>query len=141
MKRTQLLQELRKMRFDQAWEGWSEGRLSQFEAAQLLGMSERNFRRYCRRFEEEGLDGLIDRRLEQVSQRRAPVDEVMAVQERYRSRYAGWNVKHFHAWYRREGGTRSYSWVKSRLQEGGLVAKAPGRGKHRKRRERAACRP
>jgi len=138
MKRTQLLQELRKMRFDQAWEGWSEGRLSQFEAAQLLGMSERNFRRYCRRFEEDGLDGLIDRRLEQVSHRRAPVDEVMAVQERYRSRYAGWNVKHFHAWYRREGGTRSYSWVKSRLQEGGLVAKASGRGKHRKRRERAA---
>jgi len=44
MKRTQLLQELRKMRFEQAWEGWSEGRLSQFEAAQLLGMSERNFR-------------------------------------------------------------------------------------------------
>jgi len=116
------------MRFDQAWEGWSEGRLSQFEAAQLLGMSERNFRRYCRRFEEEGLDGLIDRRLEQVSHRRAPVDEVMAVQERYRSRYAGWNVKHFHAWYRRDGGTRSYSWVKSRLQEGGLVAKAPWPG-------------
>jgi len=138
MKRTQLLQELRKMRFEQAWEGCSEGRLSQFEAAQLLGMSERNFRRYCRRFEEDGLDGLIDRRLGQVSHRRAPVDEVMAMSERYRSRYQGWNVKHFHAWYRREGGTRSYSWVKSRLQEGGLVVKAPGRGKHRKRRERAA---
>jgi len=31
MKRTKLLQELRKMRFEQAWKGWSEGRLSQFE--------------------------------------------------------------------------------------------------------------
>jgi len=38
----------------------------------------------------------------------------------------------------REGGTRSYTWVKSRLQEGGLIAKEPGRSKHRKRRERAA---
>jgi len=107
MKRTQLVQVLRKTRFEQAWEGWSEGRLGQFEAAQLLGMSERNFRRYCRRFEEDGLDGLIDRRLEQVC--RAPVDEVMAVQERYRSRYAGWNVKHFHAWYRREGGRHEWT--------------------------------
>jgi len=138
MKRTKLLQELRKMRFEQAWEGWGEGRLSQFEAAQLLGVSERTFRRYCVRFEQDGLEGLIDRRLEQISHRRAPVDEVLGVQERYRSRYQGWNVKHFYVWYRREGGTRSYSLVKSRLQEGGLVAKASGRGKHRKRRERAA---
>jgi hypothetical protein len=49
----------------------------------------------------------------------------------------GWSAKHFYAWYRRDGGTRSYTWVKSRLQEAGLVAKAKGRGKHRKRRERA----
>jgi len=122
MKRTKLLQELRKMRFEQAWEGWSEGQLSQCEAAQLLGVCERTFRRYCSRFEQDGLEGLIDRRLEQVSHRRAPVDEVMAVQERYRSRYHGWNVKHFYAWYRREGGTRSYSWVKSRLQVGARQA-------------------
>jgi len=121
------------MRFEQAWKGWSEGRSSQFEAAQPLGMSQRNFRRYCRRFEEEGLDGLSDRCLEQVSDRRAPVDEVPAVQERCHSRYAGWNVKHFHAWCRREGGTRSHSWVKGRLHEGALLARAPGRGKCRER--------
>ncbi|MGB9671383.1 MAG: hypothetical protein ACPLXR_09595, partial [Halothiobacillaceae bacterium] len=46
--------------------------------------------------------------------------------------------KHFHAWYRREGGRRSCTWVKNRLQEAGVVKKAPGRGKHRKRRARAA---
>jgi hypothetical protein len=66
------------------------------------------------------------------------VDEVMALVERYKERHLGWNVKHFHTWYCRDGGTRSYSWVKSRLQEAGLVQKASGRGKHRKRRERAA---
>jgi hypothetical protein len=62
----------------------------------------------------------------------------MALVERYRSRHSGWNVKHFHAWYRKDGGLRSYTWVKSRLQEPGAVERAPGRGKHRKRRERAA---
>ena len=81
---------------------------------------------------------MIDRRLMQVSHRRAPLDEVMRVTERYRERHAGWNAKHFYAWYRKDGGQRSYTWVKSRLQEVGLISKSPGRGKHRKRRERAA---
>lgn len=138
MRRTELLQEIRKMRFEEAYGGWQSGRLTQEEAARLLGVCDRTFRRYVARYEEEGLEGLIDRRLGQLSHRRAPVDEVMALIERYRSRFEGWNVKHFHAWYRRAGGRRSYTWVKNRLQEAALVAKAPGRGKHRKRRERAA---
>jgi hypothetical protein len=126
------------MRFEEAYEGWSAGRLTQAAAAQILGMCERSFRRYLSRYEAEGLDGLIDRRLEHVSNRRAAVDEVMAVTEQYRSRHSGWNVKHFHSWYRREGGTRGYTWVKQRLQEAQLVPKAEKRGAHRKRRERSA---
>jgi transposase len=126
------------MRFEEAYEGWNAGRLTQSEAAQLLGMCERSFRRYLSRYEAEGLDGLIDRRLDQISNRRAPVDEVMALSERYRTRHSGWNVKHFHSWYKREGGTRSYTWVKKRLQEAKLVPKAEKRGAHRKRRERSA---
>lgn len=138
MRRTELLQEIRKMRFEEAYAGWNAGRLTQCEAARLLGVCERSFRRYLSRYEVDGLEGLIDRRLEQVSNRRAPVDEVMALTERYRSRHSGWNVKHFHSWYQREGGTRSYTWVKQRLQEAELVAKAAQRGAHRKRRERSA---
>jgi transposase len=138
MKRTELLQEIRKMRFEEAYEGWNTGRLTQAEAAQILGMCERSFRRYLARYEAEGLEGLIDRRLEQVSNRRAPVDEVMALTEQYRSRHLGWNVKHFHSWYRRTGGTRSYTWVKKRLQGAKLVPKYEKRGAHRKRRERSA---
>ncbi|MGH7261727.1 MAG: helix-turn-helix domain-containing protein [Nitrospiraceae bacterium] len=135
MKRTKWLQETRKMRFEEAVGGWRSRRLTQEEAARLLSVCERTFRRYLDRYEEAGLDGLIDKRMEQVSHRRAPVDEVVRLVDRYRSRHSGWNVKHFHAWYRRDGGTRSYSWVKSRLQESGLVAKAAKRGAHRKRRE------
>lgn len=138
MRRTELLQEIRQMRFEEAYGGWNAGWLTQEEAARLLGVGERSFRRYVVRYEAEGLEGLIDRRLEQLSNRRAPVDEVMAVVERYRDRHLGWNVRHFHSWYRREGGVRSYSWVKNRLQEAGVVEKAKRRGTHRKKRERCA---
>jgi transposase len=137
MKRTEWLQETRKMRFEEAYEGWRERRLTQEEAARLLGVHERTFRRYIDRYEEAGLEGLVDRRLAQISHRRAPVDEVMRVTEQYRHRHLGWNAKHFYAWYRREGGGRSYTWVKSRLQEADLVPKSKGRGAHRKRRERS----
>jgi hypothetical protein len=126
------------MRFGEAYEGWNSGRLTQAQAGLLLGMCERGFRRYLLRYEADGLDGLIDRRLEQISNRRAPLDEVMALTEQYRSRHSGWNVKHFHSWYKRDGGTRSYTWVKQRLQEAALVPKAGKRGTHRKRRERSA---
>ncbi len=139
MKATELLQEIRKMRFKQAYEGWHAGELTQTEAARLLGMCERSFRRYLARYEEFDLQGLIDKRIEQVSHRRAPVDEVMNLVSLYSTRYEGWNVRHFHGWYRREHeGSRSYTWVKNGLQAAGVVAKAPQRGAHRKRRERAA---
>ena len=57
MRPTELLQEIRKMRFEEAYEAWNQGRLTQAEAAQLLGMCERSFRRYLGRYEAEGLDG------------------------------------------------------------------------------------
>jgi len=126
------------MRFEEAYEQWNVGRLTQGEAARLLGVCERSFRRYLVRYEADGLEGLVDRRLEQASQRRAPVDEVLALTQRYRQRHEGWNVRHFHSWYRRDGGERSYSWVKHRLQEAGLVAKGKAKGAHRRKRERMA---
>ena len=125
------------MRFEEAYGGWQSGRLTQAEAASLLGVCERTFRRYLARHEESGLEGLVDRRLEQVSHRKAPVDEVLRVTERYRRRHEGWSTKHFYAWYKKDGGMRSYTWVKSRLQEAALVPKAKARGAHRKRRERS----
>lgn len=137
MNRTELLQELRKMRFEEAYGGWQEKRLTQAEAALLLGVCERTFRRYVDRHEEGGLEALEDKRISQASHRLAPVDEVMRLTEQYRSRHLGWNAKHFFAWYRKGGGSRSYTWVKSRLQEAGLIERAKKRGAHRKRRERS----
>jgi len=137
MRPAEWLQEARMRRFEEAYDGWIEERLSQEEAARILGVSDRTFRRYVERYDDGGQEALVDKRLSQASHRKAPVDEVMALTERYRARHDGWSARHFHSWYQRSGGTRSYTWVKTRLQEARLVKKAPRRGVHRKRRERA----
>ena len=72
MKRTEWLQEAKKMRFEEAYGGYRRGSLTQSEAALLLGVCDRTFRRYMSRYDEGGLDALLDKRLVQVSHRRAP---------------------------------------------------------------------
>ena len=127
------------MRWEEAHEGWRCKRLTQEEAAHLLGVCERTFRRYVDRYEEEGLDGLVDKRLTQVSHRKAPVDEVLRLEALYKQRYDGWTVKHFFERYQDEHqGTRSYNWVRKTLQSAQLVEVGRRRGPHRKRRPRAA---
>ncbi len=138
MNRAEFMQELRKMRFEEAYKGWTEKRLSQREAAEILGVCDRTFRRYVQRFEGDGVEGLIDYRLGQVSHRRAPVDEVIALTTLYTTRYSGWNTRHFHERYQQGGGKRSYTWVKSALQKEGAVKRGQGKGKHRKQRARRA---
>ncbi|MDI9392633.1 MAG: ISNCY family transposase [Synergistota bacterium] len=137
MRRTELLQEVRRMRFEELYTSWTDGHLTQEQAALALGVCDRTFRRYINRYEEDGLEGLLDKRLTQASHRRAPVDEVMELADTYRQQHRGWNVKHYHSWYRRAGGTRSYSWVKNTLQSEGLVTKSRKRGSHRIKRDRA----
>jgi hypothetical protein len=127
------------MRFKEAYEGYQGNRLSQSEAAALLGVCDRSFRRYMHRYEDSGMDGLLDRRLNGPSHRRAPVDEMMALQDLYSTRYRGWNVRHFHRWYQRDHeGQRSYSWVKKQLQSAGLVDKTKTPGPHRMKRAPSA---
>ncbi len=126
------------MRFEEAFELWQSKSLTQEEAAQLLGVCDRSFRRYIDRYEEDGLQGLIDKRLEQVSHHKAPVDEVLELETLYKDRYDSWNVKHFYERYQDEHkGERSYTWVKNKLQARGLVKKGKRKGRHRKRRDRA----
>lgn len=125
------------MRFEEAYAGWQEGQLTQAEAARLLGVCERTLRRQIDRYEADGMEGLLDKRLLQLSHKRAPVDEVLKLVDLYRTSFQGWNVKHFHTWYTREhGGQRCYTWVKSCLQKAGAVARSKARGKHRKKRDR-----
>jgi hypothetical protein len=135
MNQTAFLNKVKQMRFEEAYAGYQGKRLSQTEAATLLGIRNRSFRWYMSRYEESGLDGLLDQRLDQPSHRRAPLDEVINLQDLYSTRYQGWNVRHFHAWYQREhDGRRSYSWVKSQLQSANLVRRSKTRGPHRIKR-------
>ena len=136
--RARYMQENRKMRFQEAYDGWSQGRLTQAEAALLLGQCERSFRRPIERHEADGLDGLLDQRLSQISKRRASAMEVDYVVRLYKSSFAGWNVAHFHTKHQCEfQGQRSYSWLKTVLQGAGLGQAHKCRGQHRIKRERA----
>lgn len=137
MNRTAWLQDRRMQKFRDVLSRWERRDLSMIEAAELLGMSERQFRRYRLRFDEEGEAGLLDKRLGKASVKRIPADEIERMLRLYKTQYRGWNVSHFH-----EHGQRDhkfywgYSFTKAQLQLAGLVARAERRGAHRRKRER-----
>ncbi len=111
--------------------------LTQIEAAEMLGITERSFRRWCRRFEGEGDAGLLDRRLGRASSKRVPPDDEAEIERLYRTRYQGFNARHFHEHLVGEHQFRwSYTWTKLFLQSKGLLEKAPRRGVHRRKRPR-----
>jgi transposase len=119
---------------------WEAGELSMLEAGELVGMSERQFRRYRDRFEEDGEEGLRDRRLGKASSKRVPVDEKDRVLALYREAHRGWNARHFHEHLRRDHGFRwGYTWIKTQLHTAGLVERAARRGAPRRKRERKPC--
>jgi|TARA_B100000315_G_C14535797_1_gene568380 transposase len=139
MGRTEVLQGIRLMKFEEVYERSLGRRLSQSEAALVLGVSERTFRRWRDRFEAEGAEGLYDRRLGKVSARRVAVDTVMEVLELFDTRYWDFTAKHF--WEKlveEHGFTRSYNWVRLMLQAHGRKRAAPRRGAHRRKRPRRA---
>ncbi len=97
MSRSRYVQEHRAMRFEEAYQGWTGGRLTQAEAAMLLGQCERSFRRHVERYKAGGLEGLLDKRLSQISKRKAGEAEIAQVVQGYKSGFAGRNVAHFHS--------------------------------------------
>jgi len=140
MNRATWLQDRRMLKFRDVLSRWERRELSMMEAGELLGMSERQFRRYRERFEEDAEAGLIDRRLRRPSEKRIGSAEIERMLELYRGVYRGWNVKHFH-----EHGMRDhkfswgYTWTKTQLHTAGLVERAKRRGAHRRKRERKPC--
>ncbi len=139
MRRTEQVQGLRLMKFEELLERTTRRELSQAEAASILGMSERSFRRWRDRYEASGAEGLYDRRLSRPSGRRVPVDTVMSMLELFDTRYWDFTAKHFHEKLVCEHNfTRSYNWVRLTLQAHGRSRPAPRRGAHRRKRERRA---
>ena len=125
------------MRFEELYDQRTEGSLSVEEAARILGVDVRTFRRWCHRYEEEGAVGLADQRLAKIAHNAAPIDEVLELLSLFETRYPRFTVAHFYDKYRDEHkGIRGYTWVKTQLQKAGLVNKASKRGAHRRKRER-----
>jgi transposase len=125
------------MRFEGLLDRHEGGELSQIEAAEMLGISERSFRRWRDRLREEGRSGLADRRVGKASGRRADVTEIARMLELYRGRYADFTVKHFHEQLmKRHGYKLGYTVTKVHLHRAGLVTPAVKRSAHRKKRPR-----
>jgi len=116
---------------------WESAEIGQSDAAELLGVSERTFRRWRDQYEEDGEAGLVDGRLGKASGKRVSQDKRDEVAELYRKRYAGFTAKHFHerltSHHAFKGG---YTWTKQLLYSTGLLQKAKTRGAHRRKRPR-----
>jgi transposase len=137
MGRARVLEEIRIMRFEEVLERHERGSLTQAEAGEMLGMSERTFRRWQVRYREEGVAGLVDGRVGKPSPRRADEGELARARGLYAEMYGGFTAKHFHEKLVACHGYRlGYTVTRLALQGAGLMKRAPRRGAHRRRRPR-----
>jgi transposase len=111
------------------------GKLTWWEAAEIMGVTDRTMRRWRGRIEKYGYSSLYDRR-KHSSPKRIPLEEAKRILKLYEEKYSDFNVRHFHEKLASEHQIDlSYTWVKKALQLAGLV-RATKRGKHRRRRPR-----
>jgi transposase len=137
MGRARVLEDIRIMRFEEVLDRHERGYLTQAEAGEMLGMSERTLRRWQVRSREEGEAGLRDRRVGQPSPRRADPGEIARATALYAEMYDGFTARHFHEKLVEGHGYRlGYTVTRLALQAAGLVRRAPRRGAHRRRRPR-----
>jgi len=113
------------------------GALSCVEAASLLGISERHFRRLRDAYLEGGAEAIIDQRRGRPAPNRAPDGMADWVAEQYLSKYFDFTAKHFHEALKRDGFRYGYTWTKSVLYLRGLLKPAKTRGPHRRKRPRS----
>src|SRR5437667_7982507 len=93
-------------------------RITWWQAAEILGISDRSMRRWRERYEKHGYDGLFDRRRGKPSPKRLAVEVVEEVLRLYQEKYFDFNVRHFHeklqAWGR---GERNFGTWQGRLPQ------------------------
>ena len=112
-------------------------KITWWEAAEIIGVTDRTMRRWRERLEVHGYSGLVDRRKGKPSDRRVPLKKVEEVLGLYRDKYHDLNMRHFHEKLREEHGIElSYTFVQKALQGAGLAPRGRRRRTHRRRRER-----
>jgi transposase len=112
-------------------------KITWWDAAEIIGVTDRTMRRWRERLEQDGYAGLADRRKGQPSPKRVPLATVEEVLRLYREVYHDLNMRHFHEKLGEEHRIElSYTWVQQALQGAGLVARRRKRGPHRRRRPR-----
>jgi transposase len=124
------------------------GEIKWRRAAEIIGISGRQMRRWKRRYDEHGCDGLFDRRRKLPSPRKIPMETAQKILRLYREEYLDFNMRHFYQKTKEKHRLSvSYSWIGALLQGSGLVLKSKKRGQYRRTRERppfardaAACR-
>ena len=100
-------------------------------------MSDRQLRRWRNSWDKYGYGGLFDRRTQRPSPKRVPIADVEKVLRLYREKYIDLNVKHFvEKLHGQEQIQLSYTWVKTALQNAGMVKREAKRGPHRRKRPR-----
>jgi len=113
------------------------GQINWMQAAEIIGITDRSMRRWRKRLIRGGYADLLDRRTRRPSAKRIDIAVVEKVLRLYREKYFDLNVKHFveklHA---EEQISLSYTWVKTVLQNAGLVQRYRKRGPHRRKRPR-----
>lgn len=136
MDRARINEGIRRMRFEDLLGRHRRGELGQEAVAEMLGISDRTFRRWRDRLRDEGPAGLADRRLA-PSSRRVSMVEIERMLVLYRAQYQGFTVKHFHEqMVKRHDYRLGYTVTKVHLQRSGLVVRATKRSAHRKKRPR-----
>ena len=112
-------------------------KITWWEAAEIIGVTDRTMRRWRERLQEGGYSGLADRRKGKPSDKRVPLATAEEVLRLFQEVYPDLNIRHFHEKLSEEHGIElSYTWVQKALQGAGLVARHKRRGRHRRRRER-----
>src|ERR1700716_3746231 len=117
---------VRRVRFSRLLDRTEARELTQEAASEILGINVRTFQRWTERFEAEGDDGLVDRRMGRRSPKRAPEEELERMLGQFRDKDADFTVKHFHEQLqKRDGYVLGYTVTKLALHAAGLVEKAP----------------
>jgi hypothetical protein len=71
-------------------------KITWWQAAEILGISERSMRRWKFGYQKHGFRALLDKRKGKPSWKKAPIAELEKVLSLYREQYYDFNVRHFH---------------------------------------------